>query len=88
MQVLRGTHGCNACVPLPRTPKNAYLCCIAQLEMEIMSRYPFSGRLLGLFDVFGSAIAAAGAADSNRQPRARDLRRLGIDPDQYRGIAR
>ncbi len=47
---------------------------------------PLLGPPSRLFDIFGSAIAAAGAADVNRHPRARDLRRLGIDPDQYRTI--
>lgn len=39
-----------------------------------------------LFDIFGSAIAAASAVDARRQPKARDLRALGIDPEQFRKI--
>jgi hypothetical protein len=36
-----------------------------------------------LFGVFGSAIAAASAVNHGRQPNARDLRALGIDPEQF-----
>ena len=34
----------------------------------------------GFFEVFGSALAASRAVEANRQPRAGDLRMLGIDP--------
>lgn len=53
-----------------------------------MSRYPFSGKLLGLFDTFGSAFAVAAATRNHRQPKSSDLRRLGIDPEQFRQIGR
>jgi hypothetical protein len=36
--------------------------------------------------VFGAATAAAAAAESGRQPRARDLRTLGVDPDAFAKI--
>lgn len=39
-----------------------------------------------LFDIFGSAIAAASAVEARRQPKARDLRTLGIDPERFRQI--
>lgn len=42
----------------------------------------------GLFEVFGSAIAASRAVEANKQPRASDLRMLGIDPVAFRRIAR
>jgi hypothetical protein len=42
----------------------------------------------GLFEVFGSAIAASRAVEANKQPRASDLRTLGIDPIAFRKIAR
>ncbi|HEV7253237.1 MAG TPA: hypothetical protein VGN97_09060 [Mesorhizobium sp.] len=45
-------------------------------------------RILELFDLFGSAIAVAGAADNGHRPKARDLRRLGIDPAQWGRIGR
>ena len=42
----------------------------------------------GLFEVFGSAVAASRAVEANRQPRASDLRLLGIDPIAFRKIGR
>lgn len=54
----------------------------------IMTRGIFSGRLLGLLDVFGSAVGAASAIDNRRAPDPRDLKRLGIDPDRFREINR
>jgi tRNA A37 threonylcarbamoyladenosine synthetase subunit TsaC/SUA5/YrdC len=39
-----------------------------------------------LIEIFGSAIAAASAAKHGRQPNARDLRALGIDPAHFRQI--
>jgi hypothetical protein len=43
-------------------------------------------RILDLLSTFGSAVAAASASSQGRQPRARDLRALGIDPEQFRKI--
>lgn len=42
----------------------------------------------GLFDVFGSAVAASRAVEANKQPRASDLRMLGIDPTAFGKIVR
>ncbi len=53
-----------------------------------MTRGIFSGRLLGLLDIFGSAIAASTAVDNRRAPDPRDLKRLGIDPARFREINR
>lgn len=53
-----------------------------------MTRGIFSGRLLGLLDVFGSAVSAASATRNHRQPDIRDLKRLGIDSDRFREINR
>lgn len=39
-----------------------------------------------LFEVFGSAVAASRAVEASRQPRASDLRTLGIDPVAFRRI--
>ena len=39
-----------------------------------------------VFSLIGSAIATAAAVESARQPRARDLKALGIDPEQFRQI--
>ncbi|CAN7399115.1 hypothetical protein [Rhizobium sp. LjRoot254] len=36
--------------------------------------------------VFGAAVAAAAAAESGHQPRSRDLRTLGVDPDVFSKI--
>ncbi|MER2534698.1 MAG: hypothetical protein ABTQ31_05985 [Rhizobiaceae bacterium] len=39
-------------------------------------------------DVFGSAVAASRAIEAGRQPRARDLKALGINPDSFARIGR
>lgn len=44
--------------------------------------------LASLFEVFGSAVAASQAVEASRQPRASDLRKLGIDPAAFRKIGR
>jgi len=36
--------------------------------------------------IFGSAIAAASAVNQGREPNARDLNALGIDPEKFRQI--
>jgi hypothetical protein len=36
--------------------------------------------------VFGAAVAAAAAAESHHQPRSRDLRTLGVDPQAFSKI--
>ena len=36
--------------------------------------------------MFGSAVSASSSVRIGRQPKARDLRTLGIDPDQFRAI--
>lgn len=43
-------------------------------------------RIYDLVSVFGSAVAAASAVSGGYQPRSRDLRTLGIDPEQFRKI--
>lgn len=40
------------------------------------------------FGIFASATAAAAAIENGRPARARDLRRLGIDPEAFRSIGR
>jgi hypothetical protein len=51
-----------------------------------MSHRQKRAKLGELFSLFGSAIAAASAVDHGRQPAARDLRALGIDPERFRQI--
>ncbi|WP_169749441.1 hypothetical protein [Devosia geojensis] len=46
------------------------------------------GRVGDFLDVIGSAAAAAAAVENGRAPRARDLRVLGIDADQFRSIGK
>lgn len=41
-----------------------------------------------VFDVFGSAAAAAAAVESGGSPKARDLRTLGIDAGAFRSIGK
>lgn len=45
-------------------------------------------RLGSFVDVFGSAVATASAVEAGRQPRARDLKVLGIDPGAFRSIGK
>lgn len=45
-------------------------------------------RIGAVFSAFGSATAAAAAVDAGRAPRARDLKRLGIDAEAWRAIGR
>lgn len=43
-------------------------------------------RLGGVFELVGSAAAAANAVENGRAPQARDLHRLGINAKQFRSI--
>lgn len=45
-------------------------------------------KVADFFDTVHSAIAVAACAREGRNPRARDLRQLGIDPDHYARIGR
>lgn len=47
------------------------------------ARSSYLGRALA---VFSASVAAAAATESGRQPRARDLHTLGIDPDVFSKI--
>lgn len=53
-----------------------------------MSNRQQQSRVSEFFTVLGNAIAAASAVSHGRQPRARDLRGLGIDPVQFAKIRR
>lgn len=44
--------------------------------------------LYTLFGAIGSAMRAADAVEGKYQPKARDLRNLGIDPEQFKKINR
>lgn len=48
-----------------------------------MPRNMKRGRLGEVFSIMGDVIAAAAAVRTHRQPDARTLRRLGIDPEQF-----
>ena len=39
-----------------------------------------------VFGIIGDALATAAAVRNGRQPNARNLRGLGIDPEQFRKI--
>ena len=43
-------------------------------------------RITEILSIIGDAIAAASAVEAGRQPKARTLRGLGIDPKQFRDI--
>jgi hypothetical protein len=51
---------------------------------RIQSKTPnYLGRAIA---VFGAAAAAAAATEGHHQPRSRDLRTLGVDPDTFSKI--
>lgn len=52
------------------------------------NRNTLIGRIGAVFGAFGSAVAAASAVEAGRTPRARDLKRLGIDSEDYHAIRR
>jgi hypothetical protein len=54
----------------------------------MMSNRKLTSQINGFFTAFGSAIAVASAIDNGRRPKARDLRTLGIDPEQFGRIGR
>jgi hypothetical protein len=82
-------HGRDARHRLTGRLVSPYMLTIGNIESRnIMTRGIFSGRLLGLLDIFGSAIHASTAVDNRRAPHPRDLKRLGIDPNQFRDINR
>jgi len=82
---MRAAHGCPARRPLPGSSSDRYLCCIAQKQLEPVMTTRTS-TIAEVFAIIGSAFAAAAAVDGGRRPRSRDLRNLGIDPEQYRAI--
>lgn len=51
-----------------------------------MSRIAQSRGLGSVFTLMSDAIAVAAAVRAGRQPAAYKLRRLGIDPEQFRQI--
>lgn len=86
---MHAAHGCRARAPLTNTDGLTYLCCGAQKRtgktdviMSNSKRTTFS-EVLG---VIGDALATAAAVRNGYQPHARNLRGLGIDPEQFRKI--
>lgn len=53
-----------------------------------MAKSQFRSGIGGMLDMIGSAIAVAAAEENGRAARASDLRRLGIDPVEFRKIRR
>ena len=54
----------------------------------MMARRTLSATVLDIADTIGSIIAASAAAEAGRAPRARDLRRIGIDPAAFHRLPR
>jgi len=84
---MRMTHGSPAGEPLAEGAASPYLCCGAANAPEskvTMSRPRI--RITEILSIIGDAIAAASAVEAGRQPKARNLRGLGIDPKQFRDI--
>lgn len=55
---------------------------------KMMSSRFLTRGITEFLDIVGSAIAVSAATREHRQARDADLRRLGIDPVQFRGIKR
>jgi hypothetical protein len=53
-----------------------------------MQRQVREGRMARLLGALTAAFGAAAAARSGRQPQARHLEALGINPEDYRAIGR
>ncbi|HRP79249.1 MAG TPA: hypothetical protein PL183_09135 [Aquamicrobium sp.] len=53
-----------------------------------MSPRTFARGFSDFLDLAGSALAVSAAMHRYRQPSPADLKRLGIDPDQFRRIGR
>lgn len=49
---------------------------------------PKGNAFMNFLDSIGSAVRVAGAVEGRHQPKARDLRKLGIDPVQFGKIGR
>lgn len=47
-----------------------------------------TNRITRIVELFTDAIAAAAAVETGHQPRAKNLKGLGIDPEQFRKIGR
>ena len=51
-----------------------------------MSNTPIRSAFSEILQIWGDALATAAAVRQGRQPAERNLRGLGIDPEQYRRI--
>jgi len=80
-------HGSPAPARVTKPGLTTYLWCIATEKGAPVSIKKRSV-LAEFVNVFGNAVAAASAVSHGRQPKARDLRALGIDPAQFRSIRR
>jgi hypothetical protein len=73
----------------PLTPEvgNTYLSVVKSKE-KIMSKHNRRTTFAEIITIMGDALAAAASVRQGRQPDARNLRGLGIDPEQFRQIGR
>jgi hypothetical protein len=79
----RGRRGMPICVALQHEVDARH----QQEPTAMRTRSAFSA--VGNFlDMIGSAVAVSRAVEVSKQPRAADLRRLGIDPVSFRRIGR
>ena len=84
---MRRAHGCPAAGALTGTRRASYIRHGARHAPEskvIMSTT--RTRIGDILTLIGDAIATAAAVGEGRQPKARNLRGLGIDPKQFREI--
>jgi hypothetical protein len=62
--------------------------CAVQHKAINMSTRRTLNSIVALVDLFGSAVAVSRSIEGRKRPAAADLRRLGIEPDQFYGIGR
>lgn len=83
-------HATRARLAIVRRNMNNYIACNGNSKNKgsiAMSRN-YARRINNFFDLIGSAYSVSAAARENRKARPEDLRRLGIDPDQFNGMFR
>jgi len=86
-RAMRIVHGSPACRPLTGGTAGPYLYCGAAIAPESKVAMSTSRiRITEVLSIIGDAIAAASAIETGRQPKARTLRGLGIDPKAFRKI--
>ncbi len=84
---MRRRHGSPASCTLTAEFGDTYLWLVKSKE-KAMSNHNRRTTFAEIITIMGDALAAAASVRQGRQPDARNLRGLGIDPEQFRQIGR